>query len=94
MTPNRFLVSSIVATLLGSLAACGGQDISETCDEVQAYQLVVPGKRIVVPDGLDPLDDFREMPIPKAETPPRPAGARCLESPPSVLAGGTRDTSE
>jgi uncharacterized lipoprotein len=94
MTLNRLLVSSIVATVAGGLAACGGPTISETCDEVQSYQLVVPGKRIVVPDGLDSLEEFKEMPIPKAETPPRPAGARCLESPPSILSGGTRDTSE
>ena len=94
MTLNRLLVSSIVATLAGGLTACGGPTISETCDEVQAYQLVVPGKRIDVPDGLDPLEEFKEMPIPKAETPPRQAGARCLEYPPSILSGGTRDTSE
>ncbi len=91
MTPIRFLLTITTAVLLGSLSACWGSKISETCDEVQAYQLVVPSKRVVVPEGLDPLEEFKEMPLPKAETPPRPAGAKCIESPPSVLIGGTKD---
>lgn len=94
MTPTRFLIALTAAVLLGSLSACGGAKISETCDEVQAYQRVVPGKRVVVPEGLDPLEEFKEMPTPKAETPPRPAGAKCIESPPAILSGGTRDSSE
>ncbi len=94
MTPIRFLIAVTSASLLGSLSGCWGSNISETCDEVQAYQLVVPSKRVVVPDGLDPLEEFKEMPIPKAETPPRPAGGKCIESPPSVLSGGTNDSGE
>ena len=90
MKPTRAF-SSVAALLLPAVfSGCfwGGDDeIVTTCDEPKAYQSVVGGKRIEVPDGLDPLDDFREMPIPEAETPPRPEGARCIETPPSVLSG-------
>jgi len=88
MIPARVLTMVASAVLLGSLVACGGPTVRVTCDEPQPYQSVVGGKRIVVPDDLDPLDDFKEMPIPKAETPPRPEGSKCVESPPSILTGG------
>jgi hypothetical protein len=71
--------------LCGALAACGGPTINETCDELQSYQSIVPSERITVPEGLDPLDEFREMSIPDATTAPRPPGSRCIEAPPSVL---------
>ena len=91
MTPIRaFLTGMGSIALLAGLTACGGdKPIRETCDEPQAYQSVVAGKRVVAPDGLDPLDEFKEMPIPKADAPPRPPGSVCLESPPSILTGGT-----
>ncbi len=81
MTKGRLIIAAV---LLGSLAACGGNDVIQDCDEEKAYESVVAGKRVEVPEGLDPLDEFREMPIPKAETPPRPEGATCIESPPSI----------
>lgn len=74
--------------VLVSLSACGKDKGRPTCEEPQAYQSVVAGKRIVVPDGLKPLDEFKEMPVPKAETPPRPEGAGCIENPPAVGTGG------
>ncbi len=70
--------------MLASLGACGKDKGRPTCDEPQPYQSVVAGKRIEVPEGLEPLDEFREMPIPEAESPPRPAGAGCIENPPAV----------
>ena len=75
-----------VLAVLACVSACGGDDvIKQTCDEPQRYQSVVPGKRVVAPEGLDPLNEFAEMPIPKAENAPvRPSGARCLELPPTV----------
>jgi len=72
---------------LGGLSSCGKDEIRDTCDEPQRYQSVVEGKRVVVPEGLDPLDDFKEMPIPKSQTAPRPEGSRCIQSPPSVKTG-------
>jgi len=94
MTPIRATtVKAVIAAaslfLLASLGACGKDKGRPTCDEPQPYQSVVAGKRVVVPDDLDPLDDLKEMPIPKAETPPRPEGAGCIENAPSILKGGT-----
>lgn len=87
MTASRMIVALAV---LGSLSACGGGDvINASCDEPQRYQAVVPGKKVEAPEGLDPLNEFAEMPIPKAEdAPARPAGSRCIELPP---AAGTSD---
>ena len=72
--------------VIASLAACGGEEvIDQTCDEVQRYQQVVPGERVQVPEGLDPLNELAEMPIPKAnDAPVRAPGSRCIELPPSV----------
>ncbi len=87
MTLTRVLIMILSSFLLAGIPACGKDEIRTTCDEPQPYQAVVPGKRVVVPDGLDPLDEYKEMPIPKAETPPRPEGAKCIESPPSIGSG-------
>jgi len=94
MTPVRLrIVKAIIAAtsllLLASIGACGKDKGRPTCDKPKPYQAVVPGERVVIPDGLDPLDESKEMPIPKAETPPRPAGAGCIENAPSILRGGT-----
>ena len=72
--------------ILACLSACGGDNaINQACDEPRRYQSVVAGKRVEVPEGLDPLNEFAEMPIPKAEgAPVRPPGSRCVEFPPSA----------
>ncbi|MGB5720749.1 MAG: hypothetical protein WBM34_08645 [Woeseiaceae bacterium] len=79
----------IAVAIAASIAACGGDDvIDQTCDEVQRYQQVVPSKRVQVPEGLDPLNERAEMPIPKAkDAPVRPPGSPCIELPPSAGAG-------
>ncbi len=79
----------ITAAMLSGLSGCGGDtNINYSCDEPQRYQQVTAGKRIEPPDGLDPLNELMEMPIPSAEdAPARPAGSRCIELPPSVLSG-------
>lgn len=94
MTPIRARSIRAIITVLSlfmfaGLGACGKDKTRVTCDEPQPYQSVVAGKRVVVPEDLESLDAFKEMPIPKAETPPRPEGAGCIENPPSVLTGGT-----
>ena len=83
----RFL---IVAVMLGSLSGCfGDKNIDKSCDEPQRYQQVSAGKRIESPEGLDPLNEMMEMPIPRAQDAPvRPAGSPCIDLPPSVLSGG------
>ncbi len=70
-------IAGILAVL--GLNACGKDDVMPSCDEFQPYQAVVEGQRIVSPDGLDPLDEYKEMPIPKSETPARPAGSACRQ---------------
>ena len=84
MTPTRVIMTISSLIVLSSLVACGRGAVRTTCDEPQPYQAVVAGQRVVVPEGLDPLDQYKEMPIPKAESPPRPEGAKCIEYPPSV----------
>jgi len=84
MTPIRAVVTIVSLILVSTLVACGKDNIRTSCDEIQPYQTVVAGKRIVVPEGLDSLDQYKEMPIPKAETPPRPKGAICIDYPPAI----------
>lgn len=68
------------------LGACGG---SSVCEKPKLYQQSQLGKRIEVPEGLDPLQASREMTIPEASPrDPRPTGAPCLELPPSFGATG------
>jgi len=87
MTRSRRVFGILSLTLLSGVAACGNKDIRTTCDEPQPHQSAVAGKRIEVPEGLEPLDELKEIPIPKAATPPRPEGATCVEYPPSIKTG-------
>ena len=84
MTPSRTItvISSLIVA--SCFVGCGKEEIRTSCDELQAYQMVVPGQRVVVPDGLDPLDQYKEMPIPESNSPPRPKGAACIDYPPSI----------
>ena len=79
-----------IALLCGlSLAGCGGNDTREVdCEASLEYQNRVEGKRIVVPQGLDALDEMAEMPIPRADpnAPQRPAGV-CNDMPPVISMG-------
>jgi hypothetical protein len=83
---QKLLISAALIAMLLVLSACGRNEIRDECAEAKPHQSLVAGKRIVVPEGLDPLDEFREIPIPKAETAPRPDDARCIESPPAIQA--------
>lgn len=78
------LLSAILAT--GALYGCGGRDLNSSCDDVELYQLAGEGKRIEPPEGLDELDEFKEIPLPEAS--PRAArekGSPCLDLPPIIL---------
>lgn len=83
MTAIRLI---FILVMLSGLSACGGDGpIITTCDEPQRYQGVAAGKRVEAPAGLDPLNEFAEMPIPKSQdAPARPPGSRCIELPPKV----------
>ncbi len=84
MTMGRLMIAAII---IGTLVACGGKNSVVSCDDATKYQSAVEGKRVEIPDGLDSLDEFKEMSIPKAESEPRAENAGCLESPPSILTG-------
>lgn len=75
------------------LSGCGiGGEIDQTCDDVRTYQLAEEGRRLETPEGLDDLDEFREMPLPQASPrPARPPGQPCLDLPPSILSGDDDD---
>lgn len=71
-----------LATMVLVLAGCGGA--AQVCRDTQPYERSTLGKRVEVPDGLDPLKPDRELTIPEpSPRPPRAADAPCLELPPS-----------
>lgn len=85
MTPIRLFIATLALVLVGNLAACSRDKVRASCDEPQPYQAAVEHKRIVSPEGLDQLDELREMQIPTATTAPRPAESECIEYPPLVV---------
>lgn len=85
MTPTRAIALVLSLIVVSAISACGKDDIRTSCDdEAEPYLSAVAGKRIVVPDGLEPLDELKEMKVPKAESPPREPGSKCIEYPPSI----------
>lgn len=80
--------SQLVAVLiLGAvISGCGGKDsVVINCDEGLKYQNREVGKRVVAPEGLDQLDEFAEMPIPKADPEAaEPLPGKCADMPPPV----------
>jgi len=86
MKLSGFLLALIAAT---GMTACGGNDtVDKDCDKPQRYQAAVEGRHLVVPDDLDPLNEFSEMPIPRADpnAPEVPLG-RCVDVPPPIGLG-------
>jgi hypothetical protein len=79
------VIRLLTIALLSVVAGCGGT-VDLTCDEVKRYELAKEGKRIEVPDGLDTLDELKEIPLPQASPrDERPKGSPCLDLPPSIL---------
>ena len=80
---TRLLLLTVLA--LG-LSACGGNDTREIdCDANLKYQDRQEPPRVVVPEGLDPLNELSEMPIPRAapDAPEMPEGV-CNDQPPMI----------
>jgi hypothetical protein len=80
--------SQLLAVLLlgASLSGCWGKDsIVVDCDDGLKYQNRDVGNRVVAPEGMDQLDEFAEMPIPRADpaAPETPPG-KCLDMPPAI----------
>ena len=79
----------VLAACTGLSACIGDPEINYSCDEPQLYQAITPGRKVESPEGLDPLNEYAEMPIPKAEDAPvRPPGSRCISLPPSIQSAG------
>ena len=78
------LLGALLLVLL--LSACGGNEPKEVkCKASLMYQDRTEGKHIVVPEGLDPLDELAEMPIPRADPDaPRFAPGVCDDMPPMI----------
>ncbi len=78
-------LTTVLAATLSIATGCGGT-IDRSCDEVRIYQLAQEGKRIAVPEGLDPLDELKEIPLPEASPQAgRAIGSPCLDLPPNIL---------
>lgn len=78
-----------IAALASVLAACGGNDTRAIdCEASLKYQNRVEGKRVEVPEGLDPLNELQEMPVPRADpdAPQAPPG-KCIDEPPPIGSG-------
>ncbi len=71
--------------LLAAVCVLTGCASAPKCDELAFYEYAEGGRRIVPPNDLDPLDEFKEMVIPEASPrPPRDLGAGCLDRPPTL----------
>lgn len=71
--------------LLISIWLVAGCSAAPKCDELMFYEYAAGGKRIDLPDDLDPLDRNKEMVIPEASPrPPRDLDAGCLDKPPTL----------
>jgi hypothetical protein len=71
--------------LLASGSLISGCSVAPTCDELAFYETAEGGRRIVTPDDLDPLDQYKEVVIPAASPrPPRDLSAGCLDKPPTL----------
>ncbi len=71
--------------LLAAALMVTGCSSAPTCEELAFYESATGGKRIVAPEDLDSLDEYKEMVIPEASPrPPRDMTAGCLDLPPTL----------
>ncbi len=74
-----------VLLLLVAALIISGCSSAPTCDELAFYESAESGKRIVAPEDLDDLDEYKEMVIPEASPrPPRDLNAGCVDLPPTM----------
>ncbi len=83
----RWLQTVCLLCASGAMAGCfGDKAIDRTCDDPKFYESAQRGAKIRSPEGLDELEDYREMPIPEpTNTTPRPAGSPCVDLPPGTV---------
>lgn len=82
----RLILMLATMALVAGLAGCGGDKaLKVDCDEPQRYQNARLSPGIRVPEGLDPLNEFNEMPIPHADPDaPQPQEGQCVDMPPMI----------
>jgi len=69
-----------------------GCNSAPTCDELAFYESAEGGRRIVAPEDLDGLDEYKEMVIPEASPrPPRNLSAGCIDRPPTLKTSKSED---
>jgi hypothetical protein len=78
---------TLLLAIMTLQAACAGPP---KCETQGRYRLSQEGRRIQAPDGLDDLESYKEMTIPRASPQPEhPDTGRCLEAPPGIATGGS-----
>ena len=76
---------AVTLILLVAALMITGCNVAPTCEELAFYESATGGKRIVAPDDLNDLDEYKEMVIPEASPrPPRDMTAGCLDKPPTL----------
>lgn len=81
--------------LLSAALLLTGCSTAPTCEELAFYEYAEGGRRIVAPDDLDPLDEYKEMVIPEASPrPPRDLSAGCLDRPPTLRTSADKRRAE
>jgi hypothetical protein len=73
-----FLVSCGKATVITELF-----DTNISCDEPKPYQSVVVHERVVSPEGLDQLDETKELQVPESST-SESLTSECIDYPPVI----------
>lgn len=64
------------------LGACSSDPL---CEDAQDYQASTLGKRIVSPDGLDTLQEYKELKIPEAAPQTGEKKLGCTDKPPGFF---------
>ena len=86
---RRLLAAPLLLMILAGMYGCGGNTKDRSCDEPERYQAAVETDKVQVPEDLDNLDEFKQLPLPEASPrPPRAKGSPCLDLPPSILSDG------
>ncbi len=79
----------LVVTAAVMITGCNS---APTCDEFAFYESAEGGRRIVAPEDLDGLDEYKEMVIPEASPrPPRDLSAGCIDRPPTLKTSKSED---
>ena len=78
--------ATTLALLLAGILSSGCAS-NLTCDDPETYQSARESEKVKAPEGLDGLEESREMRIPRASPrDEREPGSPCLDLPPTIQA--------